>query len=198
MTSRLPLALCVAVSALAGPMLGSPVLAAPAPAPAPVQSVDQAGSRDPAFLPRYEGAVIRRYRQPSLDEILIPTGPVAKADNPRSVELLEGDVTHIDYRIAPAVSPLAVERHYRSALEAAGYEIAFACHGHTGCGPDMASLILNSGRVAPSGLAAGIFSDRIRVLVARQGRDWVLMHVNEGPDSSRVYVATVGNAVAPQ
>lgn len=194
MTSRLLLTLCVSVSALAGLVPASPVLAAPAA----IQSVDQAGSRDPAFLPRYEGAVIRRYRQPSLDEILIPTGPVADDDNPRSVELLEGDVSHLDYRIAPAVSPLAVERHYRTVLEAGGYEIAFACHGHTGCGRDMASLILNSGRVAPSGLADGIFSDRIRVLVARKDRDWVLMHVNEGPDAARVYVATVGNAVAPQ
>lgn len=196
MTSRLLLTLCASVSALAGPALARPVPAAPAPAL--VQSVDQAGSSDPAFLPRYEGAIIRRYRQPSVDEIVIPMGAVADEDNPRSIELLEGDVTHIDYRIAPAVSPLAVERHYRSVLEAAGYRIAFACQGFTACGPDMASLILNSGHVAPAGLADGIFSDRIRVLVGRQGRDWVLMHVNEGPDSARVYVATVGNAVAPQ
>lgn len=189
MKSVLNLVLLCAASALASPVLAAPV---------PAQSVDQAGSQDPAFLPRYEGAVIRRYRQPSVDEIVIPMGAVADEDNPRSIELLEGDVTHIDYRIAPAVSPLAVERHYRSALEAAGYEIAFACHGLTACGPDMASLILNSGHVAPAGLADGIFSDRIRVLVGRQGRDWVLMHVNEGPDSARVYVATVGNAIDAQ
>jgi hypothetical protein len=192
MNARLLVTLCLSVSAVSGPALARPGLAAPA------QNEDRAGSSDPAFLPRYEGAVIRSYRQPSVDEIAIPVGPVADEDNPRSVELLEGDVSHIDYRIAPAVSPLAVERHYRSAFEAAGYEIVFACQGETACGRDMASFILNSGHVAPRGLADGIFSDRIRVLVARQGRDWVLMHVNDGPDAARVYVATVGDGVAPQ
>lgn len=175
-------ALIIGVSALAHPALAQ----------------DRAGSQDPAFLPRAEGATIRQFRPVSVGEIVIPTGPVANADRPASVELLEGDVAHIDYVVKPAVDPLAVEQHYRTALQQAGYEVYFACAGETQCGPGMASLILNSGHVAPVGLADGIFSDKIRVLVARQGRDWVLMHVNSGPDAAHIYVATVGNGVAPQ
>ena len=154
--------------------------------------------RDPAFLPRFTGAEIRGYRQPSLDEIVIPTGAVADAERPASVELLQGEVAHIDYRVEPAVAPLAVEQHYRKALQDAGYDIRFACRGTTQCGRDMGVLILNSGLVAPSGLANGIFSDQIRLLVARKGTDWVLMHVNVGPQAALVYVATVADGVAPQ
>lgn len=163
----------------------------------PVAALGRDEGRDPAFLPRFAGAEIRRYRQPSLDEIVIPTGAVADAERPASVELLHGEVAHIDYRVEPAVAPLAVEQHYRKALQDAGYDIRFACRGAQ-CGPDMGVLILNSGRVAPSGLANGIFSDQIRVLVAQRGRDWVLMHVNVGPQAALVYVATVTDGVAPQ
>lgn len=159
---------------------------------------DRVEGQDPGFLPRFEGADIRQYRQTSLDQIVIPTGPVADEKRPPSVELLEGAITHIDYLVTPAVAPLAIEQHYRAMLDRAGYEVYFDCHGERQCGQGMASLILNSGHVAPAGLADGIFSDGIRLLVARKGRDWVLMHVNSGPDAAHAYVATVADGVAPQ
>ena len=179
---RRTLALLGAISAIAAPALAP----------------DRVEGRDPAFLPRFEGADIRQYRQTSLDQIVRPTGAVADEKRPPSVVLLEGAITHIDYLVTPAVAPLAIERHYRAMLDRAGYETVFDCHGEGQCGRDMASLILNSGHVAPAGLADGIFSDGIRLLVARKGRDWVLMHVNSGPDAAHAYVAAVTNGVAPQ
>lgn len=164
----------------------------------PAAAQDRVEGQDPAFLPRFEGAVIREYRQASRDEIVIPTGPVADEKRPPSVELLEGTIVHIDYLVTLAVAPLSIEQHYRAMLDQAGYEIYFDCHGERQCGRDMASLILNSGHVAPAGLADGIFGDGIRLLVARKGRDWVLMHVNSGPDAAHAYVATVTDGVAPQ
>lgn len=164
----------------------------------PASAQDRVEGQDPAFLPRFEGANIRQYRQTSPDGILIPTGPVADAERPASAKFLEGEITHIDYLVQPAVAPLAIEQHYRTMLQQAGYEIAFACNGERQCGRDMANLILNSGKVAPSGLADGIFSDKIRVLVARKGADWVLMHVNSGPDAAHAYVATLADGVPPQ
>lgn len=176
---RWSLALLGALSAFTGPALAQ----------------DRVAGEDPAFLPRFEGANIRQYRQASLDKIVIPTGPVADADRPASAEFLEGEIGHIDYLVTPAVAPLEIERHYRTLLQQAGYDIAFACAGERQCGRDMASLILNSGRVAPSGLADGIFSDGIRILVARKGSDRVLMHVNSGPDAAHAYVATIAGGV---
>lgn len=177
---RWTLALLGALSVFAGPALAQ----------------DRVEGQDPSFLPRFEGANIRQYRQASPDEILLPTGPVTDAARPVSAKFLEGQVAHIDYLVAPAVAPLAIELHYRTLLQQAGYDIAFSCKGEQQCGRDMASLILNSGRVAPSGLADGIFSDGIRVLIARKGSDWVLIHVNSGPDAAHAYVATVADATA--
>jgi hypothetical protein len=55
----------------------------------------------------------------------------------------------------------------------------------------MGALILNSGKVAPVGLADGLFNDRIRVVIARRANIWAVLHIAEGPDRSQIYEAVV-------
>lgn len=160
---------------------------------APAAAQDRAGE-DPADLPRFPGTEIRAYRAPSLDEILIPTAAVADAKNPAQATRLEGEVTHIDYRIKPAIGPLGIERHYAGVLAEAGYTTVFRCAGEAQCGRDMGNLILNSGRISPVGFNDGLFSDRMRVIVAKRDGDWVLVHMIDGPDRSLVYLAKVTGA----
>ena len=171
-------------------IIGSILLALGAPAAAQ----DRDGADHP-LLPRYEGASIRNYRAGSLDEIVMPTGPITSEDAAINRQHFEGTITHIDYRVKPATAPLQIERYYDGVLHDAGFETVYHCIG-TACGRDMGSLILNSGKVAPLGFADGLFNDRIRVLVARRGDTWALLHIAEGPDRSLVYEAVVEGATA--
>jgi hypothetical protein len=88
---------------------------------------------------------------------------------------------------------LQIERYYTDLFKKAGFTTVFSCVGPA-CGRDMGSLILNSGKVAPPGLADGLFNDRIRVMVARRADDWVLIHIAEGPDRSQIFQAVVEGA----
>jgi len=169
------------ILALASLALSSPLFA---------QDID---GQDHPDLPRYPQSVIDGYRAPSLDEIVIPTGPIANAEVQTNREVLEGKVTHIDYRVKPATAPLQIERYYDDLLRKAGFLIAYLCVGPS-CGRDMGALILNSGKVAPVGLADGLFNDRIRVMIARRADTWALLHIAEGPDRSQIFQAVVENA----
>ena len=155
----------------------------------PVFAQDKDGEDHP-LLPRYAGAAIVGYRASSLDEIVAPTGPIANEAATTNRQAIEGRVTHIDYRVKPATAPLQIERYYEGVLRDAGFAPVYSCLGPA-CGRDMGSLILNSGKVAPTGLADGLFNDKVRVLVSRRGDTWVLLHVAEGPDRSQVYQAVV-------
>lgn len=163
---------------------------------APALAQDTDGTDHP-LLPRYTGAEIDGYRGPSQDEVTIPTGPIAAEDDTANRRLLTGQATHIDYRIKPATAPLQIERYYADRLKAAGFETVFACTGPA-CGRDMGALILNSGKVAPTGLADGLFNDRIRVRIARRADIWVLLHIAEGPDRSQVFETVVEGATEAQ
>lgn len=158
----------------------------------PLFAQDSDGQDHPG-LPRYPQSVIDGYRAPSLDEIVIPVGPIADAGAQANRKLLEGKVTHIDYRVKPATAPLQIERYYDDLLSKAGFSIAYSCVGPS-CGRDMGALILNSGKVAPVGLADGLFNDRIRVVIARRADTWVVLHIAEGPDRSQIFEAVVENA----
>lgn len=171
-------------------IFGAAMLVAMAGPPAMAQD---AGGEDHAALPRYPGATIVGYRGPSTDAIVVPTGDIADADGTGHREAVEGQVTHIDYRIVPAVAPLQIDRYYAALLAKQGFGTIFACTGPA-CGRDMSSLILNSGKVAPTGLADGVFNDRNRVRVARRGSTWIVLHIAEGPDRSMVYEAVVDGA----
>lgn len=152
---------------------------------APAIAQDRAGADHP-LMPRYEGSFIRQYRAPALDHVVMPSGAIVNQNAAANRQTLEGEVTHIDYRIKPATAPLQIERHYKQALDQAGFQIVYQCVGPV-CGKDMGSLILNSGKVSPVGFADGLFNDRIRVLVARSGSNWALLHIAEGPDRSQIY-----------
>lgn len=159
---------------------------------APALAQDSDGADHP-ILPRYPGAVIDGYRAPSLDTIVIPTGPIANTEGQANRHQSEGWVTHIDYRVTPAAAPLQIERYYDDVLKKAGFSVAFSCVGPA-CGRDMGSLLLNSGKVAPVGLADGLFNDQVRVTIARRANTWVVLHIAEGPDRSQVYEAVVEDA----
>lgn len=176
--------------------MGSMVTAMAAALVATVPAVAQdSDGTDHPLLPRYAGAEIDGYRAPAQDEVTMPTGPIAAEDGTANRRTLAGQVTHIDYRIKPATAPLQIERHYTDLLKAGGFETVFACTGPE-CGRAMGALILNSGQVAPVGLADGLFNDRIRVRIARRGDTWVLLHIAEGPDRSQVFETVVEGVAA--
>lgn len=158
-------------------------------AASPIAAQDREGTDHP-LLPRYEGATIIQYRDGSLDEVFIPTAAVSDENRPKG-EALEGRVTHLDYRVTPAASPLAMARHYEAVLAANGFETVFSCSGLTECGRSMDALISNSGKVAPTGFSDAVFSERLRVVVARRQADWVLVRVDEASDRSLIYAAIV-------
>ncbi len=146
---------------------------------------------DHALLPRYPDADLRAYRAPSTDEVVLPVGPVGNAGSPTNTRNLTGRVTHIDYAVKPAVATLQIAQYYRRTVQNAGFRTLFSCTGLKACGAGMGELILNSGKVAPTGLADGLFGDRMRVIVAQRGANYVLLHIYEGPDRSVIYEAVV-------
>ncbi|WP_343828784.1 hypothetical protein [Brevundimonas olei] len=170
-------------------------LAALASSPPPfLVQQDVRGARDHDDLPRMDGARIRAWRQLSVAEITLPTGAVAEGDTPQSALRLQGQISHLDYVIRPAVAPIDMARHYEEALREGGYETVFACTGIARCGSGMGALILLSDTVAPAGFADGVFNDQLRVVVARKGATWVLLHMTRGPDRSLVYQAVIEGA----
>lgn len=154
-------------------------------------AVAEVPGEDHPLLPRYAGAEIVAYRAPALDRVTLPVARIDDANTVRAVQTLEGQVTHIDYAVRPATPTLAIGRHYTAALEHGGYRIVFDCTGEAACGKRMGELIFLSDRVSPSGFADGLFGDRMRVIVARRGDAWAMLHVYEGPDRSTIYQVTV-------
>ena len=168
-------------------------VAAASPRP-PLVEQDVEGARDHDDLPRMDGARIRAWRQLSVAEITLPTGPVAEGAAPENALRLQGQISHLDYAIRPAVAPIDMARHYEEALREGGYETVFSCTGIARCGSGMGALILLGDAVSPSGFADGIFNDQLRVVVARKGSTWVLLHMTRGPDRSLVYQAVIEGA----
>ncbi|HAD83303.1 hypothetical protein ACWGLL_04250 [Brevundimonas sp. NPDC055814] len=172
----------------------APLAALASPPPPFLVQQDVRGARDHDDLPRMDGARIRAWRQLSVAEITLPTGAVAEGDTPQSALRLQGQISHLDYVIRPAVAPIDMARHYEEALREGGYETVFACTGIARCGSGMGALILLSDTVAPAGFADGVFNDQLRVVVARKGATWVLLHMTRGPDRSLVYQAVIEGA----
>jgi len=154
-------------------------------------AVAEVPGEDYPLLPRYAGAEMVGYRAPALDQVTLPIARIDDAKTVRAVQTLEGQVTHIDYAVRPATPTLAIGRYYTAALERGGYRIVLDCTGQTACGSRMGELIFLSERVSPTGFADGLFGDRMRVIVARRGGDWAMLHLYEGPDRSTIYQVTV-------
>lgn len=146
---------------------------------------------DHPLLPRYAGAEIRAYRAPSQDVVIIPASRVGDEKAAGLARQASGRVTHIDYVLTPATATAQVGRYYEGVLQSAGFRTVFSCVGEKACGSGMGALIFNSGKVAPTGFADGLFGDRMRVIVARRGDAWAMLHVYEGPDRSTIYQVTV-------
>lgn len=152
------------------------------------------GARDYKDLPRLDGARIRAWRQLSVAEITLPTAAVAEGAASEDAHRIQGQINHLDYVVRPALAPIDMARHYEDALREGGYETVFACTGIARCGSGMSALILLSDTVAPAGFADGVFNDQLRVIVARKGSTWVLLHMTRGPDRSLVYQAVIEGA----
>lgn len=183
-------ALAAALMMVAVPLTAA--TAAPVPAQQPTQDVR--GAHDHPDLPRLDGARIRAWRQLSVAEITLPTGAVSDSAAPASALRLQGQINHLDYAVRPAIPPGDMARHYEEALREGGYETVFACTGISRCGGGMGALILLSDQTAPAGFADGVFTDQLRVIVARKGSTWVLLHMTRGPDRSLVYQAVIEGA----
>lgn len=152
------------------------------------------GARDYRDLPRLDGARIRAWRQLSVAEITLPTAAVAEGVASENAHRIQGQINHLDYVVRPALGPIDMARHYEDALREGGYETVFSCTGIARCGSGMGALILLSDTVAPAGFADGVFNDQLRVIVARKGSTWVLLHMTRGPDRSLVYQAVIEGA----
>ena len=188
-------ALAAAFMMAAVPLTTATAASAPMSPPAMQSSQqDVRGARDHDDLPRMDGARIRAWRQLSVAEITLPTGTVNDGGVSEDLLRLQGQISHLDYAIRPAVPPLEMTRHYEAALRDGGYETVFSCAGVARCGAGMGSLILLSDRTAPAGFADGVFNDQLRVIVARKGSTWVLLHMTRGPDRSLVYQAVIEGA----
>lgn len=153
---------------------------------------DRDGADVPS-LPRFSSSVIENYLAPSLSEIVLPTGPIASEDAQTNRRKVEGRITQIDYRLRPATATLQIARYYQGVLKDAGFQEMFSCAGDA-CGRDMASLILNSGKVAPVGFASSPFNETMRVIVAKKNDTWVVLHTATDRESSMIYEAVIEGA----
>ncbi len=93
-------------------------------APAAVQAGDVAGSRDPAFLKRFEGSEIVYSRTRSFDDYALVVPDPAKPGATKS-EPHEGAVTRLFYRVPAGHTALELLRNYEQAVRDSGLAIAY-------------------------------------------------------------------------
>lgn len=93
-------------------------------ATASAQEADIEGAADHPLFARYDGAVIRGYREAALDRYELLTGP---GGDEIPAETLEGRIWWIAYGNPDDASILAVARHYLAVLEEAGFDIVLDC-----------------------------------------------------------------------
>lgn len=195
----------VAIAAMSCTVLS---LASPAPVDAQAKPLtDVKGSRDPAAIKRYEGAVIIGYKFSKFDEFTFLAGPLtpSKASSgphlvPSKVQCVEGQYTRLVYTGPEGRSPLEVVRNYEQELTKAGFTLVYQC-ARAECGGSEADLTdrtlytmenrLNNYPPAQSGRAPGqvtayAFSNAKdgRLLVAKRtggaGEAWISVYVATG------------------
>jgi OOP family OmpA-OmpF porin len=93
-------------------------------ATAVAQDADIEGAADHPLFARYDGAIIRGYREAALDRYQLLTGP---GGDEIPTKTLEGRIWWIAYGNPADASILAVARHYLGILEDAGFEIVLDC-----------------------------------------------------------------------
>lgn len=102
------------------PSTAAPKPAPVAPKPAAAQTGDIPGSKDPAFLKRYEGSMIIAYLTQPYDRYVIAVSDPAKPPSGYLSSTIEGQITRIVYQTGPDHSPLELLRNYEAAIEEAG------------------------------------------------------------------------------
>jgi OOP family OmpA-OmpF porin len=107
---------------------------------------DVKGSKDPAAIKRYEGAVIIGYKFGKFDEFTFMAGPLvpSKASSgpnlvPSKTQRAEGQYTRLVYVGPEGRSPLEVVRNYEQELKKAGFAVVYQC-ARTECGGNEADM----------------------------------------------------------
>ena len=131
-------------------LLATLLLVGPAPllAEATDPQSDRPGSKDLAWLKRFEGSLIVAYDQKAYDEYTFPTGPLERSTIPDAADesnnyvsefkqklSLEGARTRIVYLLPPGRSSLEGLRNYEQELTAQGAQKRFECATNA-CGGD--------------------------------------------------------------
>jgi OOP family OmpA-OmpF porin len=196
-------------------------LASPARVDAQAQRLtDVKGSKDPAAIKRYEGAIIIGYKFSKFDEFTFLVGPLtpSKASSgpnlvPSKVQRVEGRYTRLLYVGPEGRSPLEVVRNYEQELTKTGFTPVYQC-ARTECGGSEADLTdrtlytmqnrlanyppAHSGR-APGQVTEYAFSSASdgRLLVAKRtggaGEAWISVYVATGGFS--MHSETVGHPI---
>ena len=98
---------------------------------------DSPGTEDHPLVSRYTGSFIDGQQVLDFTSYTLPIGPVVKDKHsgriPSKKVMLEGKVTRTLYRGPKERSTLEIQRNYRSALEAADFEVLYSC-GTSQCG----------------------------------------------------------------
>ena len=130
--------------ALTALLAAAPVLSARADAVEPTRDV--AGSRDPAWLQRFDGSLVVSYDHRDFDAVVLPTSPLefqpGKTDErnntlavPKRTLRAEGEVTRLLYLVPAGHSTLEVMHGYLDVIHAAGGKSVYGCTGaKNGCG----------------------------------------------------------------
>jgi OmpA-OmpF porin, OOP family len=91
---------------------------------ASAQDADVEGAADHPLLARYDGAVIRGYREATLDEYQLLVAPGA---DEIATDTIQGHVWWIAYGNPDTASIFGVTQYYLDLLEQAGFEIILDC-----------------------------------------------------------------------
>ena len=91
-------------------------------------ATDLSGAQDHPLVSRFKGAEIIGYRQVDFDKATFPTGPMVDRAFPKA-RRVGGRLTAIGYSVPAGKETAEVLENYRRALQAAGFQIVYACHG---------------------------------------------------------------------
>lgn len=115
-------------------------------ADASIPSSDLEGSRDLAYLKRYEGSMIIAFQHKRFDRFVLPLAALKPVEGkrdgknniyfaPEASKTLEGEHTRLVYLLPKERTPLEVVKNYEEEILSGGGKILFACE-KSECGGD--------------------------------------------------------------
>lgn len=110
----------------------------------PASAADLPGSKDPAFLKRFQGSEIIYYEPESYDVLQIGAPDPKNAGN-WAMAPAEGQITRIYYHVPSGHSTLEVLRNYEAALKAAGLTQVDERRGNGDADRDFAGSVFRQG-----------------------------------------------------